>query len=1141
MKSSSRWMAPVIIIFLVVGAVYFLWPRGGSGPSPSSPQYKELVSAFYVGLGALESGEGRAAAKFQRVTELAPDEPAGWANLALLQLRNNELDAAAQNAEKARVLAPQNAAIESLLGLIESRRANSAAAIEHLKKAAQLDKNDLKVLYALAQEIERQNTPESIKEAAKVFDEILQKAPENLVAHLERARLAAKGGETQELQKQVDWLQKQQANWQEVGREQFAQLKAAKVPQDATVRVVFLSNVLKPEERYQNDIAALAPPPNQLGEPITRFLSMPSPPGVPAPPDMQITFTPQPIEATGQWKQATVYMADGETPPDAILLRENEWRLAADGKASPFPGSPGAALPLDWDYDFKSDLALAGSKGFRLLRANEKGFTDVTAQTKLPPQIINGKFNGAWAADTEMDGDLDIVLSGASQTLVLRNNGDGTFKVQTPFGNLGAVKEFLWADVDDDGDPDALLLGADALRLFLNERSGAFKESPGPEVKSVTNIAVADINRDGLMDIVTYGLDGILRRCTIKAGTGWDVQEIATGGPAGFNGPSHLCIADLDNNGALDAIVSTGTQARIYLGAEKEVFAPLDKPLDFAIPGASDINKDGLLDLLALDKKGAVQWLLNKSTKTYHWLALRPLAQAGNVTGDGRINSFGIGGEIAVRSGLLYQKQVIQAPVVHFGLGEQEIAEIARITWPNGDTRAEFDLKGNQSLSAIQRLTGSCPFLFTWDGTKMVFVTDCIWRSPLGLKINAQDTAGSMQTLDWVKIRGDQLQPRNGLLDLSVTAELWETHFFDHLGLMSVDHPAGTEIWVDERLAFPQPPLKVYATQPAMPVRATDDGGRDVSDVVKARDGKYLDNFGRGKYQGITRDHWVEIEVPEAAPQDGPLYLVAHGWIHPTDSSINVAIGQGSSPPPQGLRLEVPDASGKWVVARPGLGFPEGKLKTVVIRLDDSFKPGAPRRARLHTNLEIYWDSLAVAVGAPEAPLKTQRLTMASGDLQYRGFSEVKAADASSPELPLSYEKLATTNQQWRDLIGFHTRFGDVRPLLKGIDDRYVIMNAGDEMKLSFQAPAPPPPGWVRDWVLIGDGWVKDGNLNTTWSKTVIPLPSHDLPQYDTPPRDLWNDPVYLRHKEDWQTYHTRYVTPRGFQNALRPAPVGAN
>ena len=83
----------------------------------------------------------------------------------------------------------------------------------------------------------------------------------------------------------------------------------------------------------------------------------------------------------------------------------------------------------------------------------------------------------------------------------------------------------------------------------------------------------------------------------------------------------------------------------------------------------------------------------------------------------------------------------------------------------------------------------------------MRFVTDFLWRSPLGLRINAQDTAGVTQTEDWVKIRGDQLAPSNGVYDVRITAELWETHFIDHVSLMVVDHPAGTEVFVDERFA----------------------------------------------------------------------------------------------------------------------------------------------------------------------------------------------------------------------------------------------------------------------------------------------------------------------------------------------------
>ena len=63
-----------------------------------------------------------------------------------------------------------------------------------------------------------------------------------------------------------------------------------------------------------------------------------------------------------------------------------------------------------------------------------------------------------------------------------------------------------------------------------------------------------------------------------------------------------------------------------------------------------------------------------------------------------------------------------------------------------------------------------------------------------------------------------------------------------------------------------------------------------------------------------------------------------------------------------------------------------------------------------------------------------------------------------------------------------------MRELLAKIDDRYVIVNSGDEMSLRFPEQPPPPAGWVRDFVIMGDGWIKDGDYNSTFSKTVLPL-----------------------------------------------------
>ena len=140
---------------------------------------------------------------------------------------------------------------------------------------------------------------------------------------------------------------------------------------------------------------------------------------------------------------------------------------------------------------------------------------------------------------------------------------------------------------------------------------------------------------------------------------------------------------------------------------------------------------------------------------------------------------------------------------------------------------------------------------------------------------------------------------------------------------------------------------------------------------------------------------------------------------------------------------------------------------------------------------------------------------------------------ARAPEVP-DYNQIEGTKQRWRDLIGYYTRYGDVRELVNKIDDRYVIVNSGDELSLRFPEQPPPPAGWVRDFVIVGDGWIKDGDYNSTFSKTVLPLPYHAKNEYTTRPGSLEDEWVYRQHPDDWQNYHTRYVTPDVFKNALR-------
>jgi hypothetical protein len=72
-----------------------------------------------------------------------------------------------------------------------------------------------------------------------------------------------------------------------------------------------------------------------------------------------------------------------------------------------------------------------------------------------------------------------------------------------------------------------------------------------------------------------------------------------------------------------------------------------------------------------------------------------------------------------------------------------------------------------------------------------------------------------------------------------------------------------------------------------------------------------------------------------------------------------------------------------------------------------------------------------------------------------------------------------------------------------------------------------------RDFILICDGWVKDGDYNSTFAGTILPLPYHAMTDYVVPPTTLEADRGYQLHPQDWQTYQTRYVSPHYFASAL--------
>lgn len=1137
----KRWILSVLTLVLVGLISCGPSDEHAGESSGESDTYDQAVADFYMSLGASETDQARFAFnKMNDVAQAFPEETAAWANVAVFAMRQGNFTLANERIAQAVERSPDHPQVLFLAGLIASRQGNITEAIDYFRQASEVSDNP-RILYALAQELERENPSGNSNEIKKALLSLLKNDENNQVVLLELARIAIREENADQTEEYLNRLEERSDYWNEQNREQLdlvLELLQAEQFSDLSLELSFLRSGLESQPRFQADLSEVRLAPTEVGFLITEFINLDRPEVEAASADLEMQSIRQSLDVSNTAVWVKGLALSGDIPPFPITVT-NGSVVIDDETELDFPGSTDAKLSknaiqeFDYNYDFRNDLAVAGSSGFRLYQLNEdQTFTDVTTNLGLSDRIINGNYSGVWTFDTEMDGDLDLFLSSINgPSFVFRNNGDGSFTQISPFNQTQRIQDFLWADLDGDGSPEATALtSGGAVIIYKNQRGGEFDE--GTQIaENQSAISVADIDANAQFEIISVDENGSFSTHYYSFESGeWQTSSYLESEISNdvSNSP-HLFTGDLDNNGSIDLIFSTDSETHIWLGDEQRRPIKLEGTFPGKIYSVFDVEGDEKLDLLGIDVDLLPFYLKTETTKDYFSRSIR--AQASGSTGDQRINSFGIGGEMEVRSGLLYQKQLISSPIVHFGLGEYEEAQMLRIIWPNGSVQAEFaELGMGSTIFNEQILKGSCPWLFTHDGEEMQFVTDILWRSPLGLRINAQETAGVVQTLDRVKIPSNLIEAENGVYKLRITAELWESHFFDHVRLMAVDHPENTEVFVDERFVFPAPDLSTKLMGSLKPVKmVTDENENNLTDEISAVDKNYIQPFDKTKYQGLAQEHSIEITLDD----NNSDLLVLNGWLRPTDSSINLALSQGNIQAPKGLQVEYLNESDQWELLHENFGIPAGKSKTILLDMEGVFSNQINPKIRLTTTSEIYWDGIFEAEKLDPSTIEETVLEPLKMELRYRGFSKWSRADSTSP-MVADYNEISSTAQRWRDLEGFHTRFGDVSELLKKVDDRYVIMNAGDEIALEFKAMEAPREGYQRSFVFVSDGWEKDGDYNTEASATVLPLPYHGQADYEYGGAGLlWDDPVYQKHKEDWVNYHTRYITPRSFRSAL--------
>src|SRR5262249_44981784 len=139
---------------------------------------------------------------------------------------------------------------------------------------------------------------------------------------------------------------------------------------------------------------------------------------------------------------------------------------------------------------------------------------------------------------------------------------------------------------------------------------------------------------------------------------------------------------------------------------------------------------------------------------------------------------------------------------VLFGLGTRDRADVVRVVWPSGILQTETTVRSPIAIHELDRKPSSCPFLYAWNGTRLEFVTGFMGGGEMGYW-EARGVRNAPDPDEYVRIREDQLRPRNGVYELRVTNELEEAVFIDRLQLLAVTHPADVEVFANEGMTDP--------------------------------------------------------------------------------------------------------------------------------------------------------------------------------------------------------------------------------------------------------------------------------------------------------------------------------------------------
>ena len=312
-------------------------------------------------------------------------------------------------------------------------------------------------------------------------------------------------------------------------------------------------------------------------------------------------------------------------------------------------------------------------------------FTEVTEKLGLAKP---GKGLGIAIVDYDRDGHIDFFVANDSMVEFLyHNKGDGTFEdvalvsgVAVDIdGRTFAGMGVDFADYNNDGWPDIVVtdLANQRYALYQNDGDGLFTyASPVVGIGAMTlshsgwGVRFFDYDNDGWKDLLIA--------------QGHDLDTIELNYP-NLHYREPMLLARNTSRGFVDVSSQSGS-----------VFRQAWVSRGLAI---GDLDNDGRLDAVVTTNDGPVHVLHNETSTRNHWLLLKLVGH--------KSNRDAIGAEVTLKTNSGQQYATVSTAAsylsasdkrVHFGLGEEKAAKEIEIRWPSGTRQTLKDVPADQIL-----------------------------------------------------------------------------------------------------------------------------------------------------------------------------------------------------------------------------------------------------------------------------------------------------------------------------------------------------------------------------------------------------------------------------------------------------------